>query len=197
MKLILAMALGASVVLAAACGGDDKKDSGATKPAGTGPTQTTGGVKPSSSATSGAAQATAPSGPATPAAGQQSDGNAPGIPELKGEIVTTASGLRYIDEKVGDGASPKSAQAVTVHYTGWLTTGKKFDSSRDRNQPFTFNIGQGRVIKGWDEGVGTMKIGGKRRLIIPAALGYGASGSPPVIPANAVLIFDVELISVK
>jgi peptidylprolyl isomerase len=197
MRVLLAVALAASVILAA-CGGSDSKASSGTKPAGAGATQVTGGVKPSASATSGG-QATAPAVQATAAAASQqlSDGNAPGIPELKGEIVTTASGLRYIDEQVGTGDSPKTGQAVTVQYTGWLTTGKKFDSSRDRNQPFTFNIGQGRVIKGWDEGVATMKIGGKRRLIIPASLGYGASGSPPVIPANATLIFDVELLSVK
>jgi len=188
MKILLAAALAASVALAAACGGSDSNSSSATKPAGGGATQVTGGVKPSSSATAGQA---------TTASAQPSDGNAPGIPELKGEIVTTASGLRYIDEKVGDGASPKANQAVTVHYTGWLTTGKKFDSSRDRNQPFTFNIGQGRVIKGWDEGVATMKIGGKRRLIIPASLGFGAGGSQPAIPGIATLIFDVELLSVK
>lgn len=128
---------------------------------------------------------------------QQSDGNAPGIPELHGDVQTTASGLAYIDEKVGDGASPQTGQRVTVHYTGWLTTGKKFDSSRDRGQPFVFAIGTRSVIQGWDEGVASMKVGGKRRLIIPAALGYGARGAPPVIPANAKLIFDVELLGVQ
>ncbi len=128
---------------------------------------------------------------------QQSDGNAPGVPELRGDIQRTASGLAYIDEKVGDGASPQTGQRVTVHYTGWLTTGKKFDSSRDRGQPFVFTIGTRTVILGWDEGVASMKVGGKRRLIIPAALGYGTRGSPPVIPANAELIFDVELLAVQ
>ncbi len=195
MKMLLAVALAASVALAAC--GDDNKNGSATKPAGSGATQVTGGVRPSSSATAGqAGQPASPAAQGTAADGQASDGNAPGIPELKGQIVTTASGLRYIDEKVGDGASPAKGQTATVHYTGWLTNGKKFDSSVDRGTPFTFNIGQGRVIKGWDEGVATMKIGGKRRLIIPASLGYGASGSPP-IPANATLIFDVELLSAK
>jgi len=194
MKILLAAALAASVILAA-CGSDNKNTS-ATKPAG-GATQVTGGVKPSASATSGG-QATAPAVQATAAASQQqTDGNAPGIPELKGQIVTTASGLRYIDEQVGTGDSPKTGQVVTVHYTGWLTNGTKFDSSRDRPQPFTFNIGQGRVIKGWDEGVATMKVGGKRTLIIPPALGYGERGAGGVIPPNATLMFDVELLAVK
>jgi peptidylprolyl isomerase len=111
---------------------------------------------------------------------------------------TTASGLKYIDEVVGTGASPKAGQQVTVHYTGTLTDGSKFDSSRDRNQPFTFVIGRGQVIKGWDEGVLTMKIGGKRHLIIPADLGYGARGAGGgLIPPNATLIFDVELLGVQ
>ena len=115
--------------------------------------------------------------------------------------VTTASGLQMIDTKVGTGASPRANQTAVVHYTGWLyvngTKGKKFDSSVDRNEPFDFPIGQGRVIKGWDEGVATMKIGGKRTLIIPPALGYGARGAGGVIPPNATLMFDVELLGVK
>ena len=110
--------------------------------------------------------------------------------------VTTASGLKYVDEVVGTGASPQKGSMVTVHYTGTLTDGKKFDSSRDRNQPFTFKIGVGQVIKGWDEGVMSMKVGGKRKLTIPPELGYGIQGSGP-IPANATLIFEVELLDVK
>lgn len=113
------------------------------------------------------------------------------------DTVTTASGLKYIDLKVGTGASPQSGDTVTVHYTGWLTDGKKFDSSKDRSEPFKFPIGKGRVIKGWDEGVATMKVGGTRKLIIPPQLGYGARGFPPVIPPNSVLIFDVDLLSVR
>ena len=124
------------------------------------------------------------------------DGNAPGIPELHGDIKTTATGLRYLDEKVGDGASPQPGQQVQVQYTGWLVNGTKFDSSRDRGQPFSFAIGQRQVIAGWDEGLLTMKVGGKRRLIIPANLGYGSVARAP-IPANSVLIFDVELIAVR
>jgi len=110
--------------------------------------------------------------------------------------ITTASGLKYVDEKVGDGPSPKSGQSVTVHYVGTLQDGKKFDSSRDRNQPITFQIGVGQVIKGWDEGIMTMKVGGKRKLIIPPNLGYGINGMG-MIPPNATLIFEVELLAVK
>src|SRR5579862_6863688 len=110
-------------------------------------------------------------------------------------------GLKIIDTQVGTGASPKTGQTCVMHYTGWLyengTKGKKFDSSVDRGQPFEFAIGTGHVIKGWDEGVATMKVGGKRTLIIPPELGYGARGAGGVIPPNATLIFDVELLAVK
>jgi peptidylprolyl isomerase len=119
-----------------------------------------------------------------------------GPPAVSGTPTVTASGLQFIDIKVGTGASPQSGQTVVVHYTGWLADGTKFDSSLDRGQPFSFVLG-GRVIKGWNEGVASMKVGGKRRLIIPPELGYGESGSPPVIPPNAQLIFDVELLSIK
>ncbi|MCP6762686.1 MAG: FKBP-type peptidyl-prolyl cis-trans isomerase [Fischerella sp. CENA71] len=112
-------------------------------------------------------------------------------------VVTTPSGLKYIDLEEGTGATPQPGQTVTVHYTGTLENGKKFDSSRDRNQPFKFKIGQGQVIKGWDEGLSTMKVGGRRQLIIPAELGYGARGAGGVIPPNATLIFDVELLKVS
>lgn len=117
------------------------------------------------------------------------------------KAVTTASGLQIIDTKAGTGAAPRTGQTVVVHYTGWLyvngAKGKKFDSSVDRNEPFEFPVGAGRVIKGWDEGVGSMKVGGKRTLIIPPQLGYGAQGAGGVIPPNATLIFDVELLGLK
>ena len=115
---------------------------------------------------------------------------------MSGEI-TTPSGLKYVDEEVGSGKSPLSGQGVVVHYTGTLEDGTKFDSSVDRNKPFSFTIGVGRVIQGWDEGVMTMKVGGKRRLIIPSDLGYGAQGAGGVIPPNATLIFDVELLEIR
>lgn len=115
--------------------------------------------------------------------------------------MTTASGLQVKDIKVGGGASPKSGQTCVMHYTGWLYVdgkkGKKFDSSVDSGAPFEFPIGQRRVISGWDEGVATMKVGGKRELIIPPALGYGERGAGGVIPPNATLIFEVELLGVK
>jgi peptidylprolyl isomerase len=113
------------------------------------------------------------------------------------KAITTDSGLQYIEVVEGTGVSPEKGQKVTVHYTGTLTDGKKFDSSKDRNQPFTFTIGVGQVIKGWDEGVATMKVGGQRTLIIPPDLGYGPRGAGGVIPPNATLIFDVELLGVK
>jgi FKBP-type peptidyl-prolyl cis-trans isomerase len=121
--------------------------------------------------------------------------------KITGKIMTTDSGLQIIDGTVGTGATPKPGQICIMHYTGWLyedgKKGKKFDSSVDRNEPFEFPIGQRQVIAGWDEGVATMKVGGKRTLIIPPALGYGARGAGGVIPPNATLMFDVELLDVK
>jgi peptidylprolyl isomerase len=118
-----------------------------------------------------------------------------------GKSVTTPTGLQITDSKVGTGATPKTGQTCVMHYTGWLyengAKGKKFDSSVDRGQPFEFPIGVKRVIAGWDEGVATMKVGGKRTLIIPPQLGYGARGAGGVIPPNATLIFEVELLDVK
>jgi FKBP-type peptidyl-prolyl cis-trans isomerase FkpA len=113
------------------------------------------------------------------------------------KTVTTASGLKYVDLVVGSGTSPKGGDTVVVHYTGWLTNGKKFDSSLDRNQPFEFVLGRGQVIKGWDEGVASMHVGGKRKLTIPPDLAYGANGYPGAIPPNSTLIFEVRLLKIK
>jgi len=166
--LILAGAL-ASVAFAA-CGGDGDDDTADTPTSAASKTTTGGSPSPAATATEGRTSLQNPT--------------------------TTPSGLQYEDIVVGTGASPQNAGRVTVHYTGKFLDGKKFDSSVDRGQPFTFVIGVGQVIKGWDEGVATMKVGGKRNLIIPAALAYGARGQGP-IPPNTDLYFEVELISVQ
>ncbi|MBE0611185.1 MAG: FKBP-type peptidyl-prolyl cis-trans isomerase [Dehalococcoidia bacterium] len=170
--LILAGAL--APVAFAACGGDDDDDTAdtPTSAATASKTVTDGSPSPATSATT-------TTGPIT----------------LKNPT-TTPSGLQYEDIVVGTGASPQTGFRVTVHYTGTFLDGKKFDSSVDRGQPFTFVIGAGQVIKGWDEGVATMKVGGKRNLIIPSALAYGSRGQGP-IPPNTDLYFEVELISVQ
>lgn len=126
----------------------------------------------------------------------------PGSPDAPTEVdeadyEITDSGLQYFDFEEGDGPSPQTGQSVVVHYTGWLMDGTKFDSSLDRGQPFTFSLGVGQVIPGWDEGVATMKVGGKRQLVIPPGLGYGERGAGSVIPPNATLIFEVELLEVQ
>ena len=131
-----------------------------------------------------------PLAPGTPVTG--------GPPAVSGETITTASGLKYIDIEVGSGATPQTGQTVVLTYTGWLAAdGTKFDASVDHGQPLSFAIGTGKVIKGWDEGVATMKVGSKRRLIIPPDLAYGEAGYPGVIPANAELIFDVDLLEIR
>lgn len=119
-------------------------------------------------------------------------GQAGGNPE-----VTTASGLKYVDLIVGTGREAAAGNLVSVHYTGWLTNGTKFDSSVDRRESFSFPLGGGKVIRGWDEGVAGMKVGGKRKLTIPPQLGYGSRGAGGVIPPNATLVFDVELLEIK
>jgi FKBP-type peptidyl-prolyl cis-trans isomerase len=121
----------------------------------------------------------------------------PSMSLAKEKKVTTKSGLTYEDKKVGSGPVAKAGQTVSVHYTGWLTNGTKFDSSRDRNEPFVFHLGAGEVIPGWDEGVQGMKVGGVRKLTIPPALGYGSRGAGSAVPPNSTLIFEVELLEVK
>jgi len=120
-----------------------------------------------------------------------------GPPPVSAQATVTASGLKIIDVKIGSGDEAQSGKTVSVHYTGWLADGTKFDSSLDRGQPLTFVLGGGQLIPGFDEGVVGMKVGGQRRLIIPPDLAYGAQGRPPVIPANAELTFDIELLSVQ
>ena len=117
--------------------------------------------------------------------------------KVTGQPTKTADGLEYWDIKAGTGPTATAGQTVKVHYTGWLTNGKKFDSSVDSGRPFTFKLGAGQVIKGWDEGVAGMKVGGKRQLRIPYQLAYGDAGYPPVIPPKSTLIFDVELLGVQ
>jgi FKBP-type peptidyl-prolyl cis-trans isomerase len=131
------------------------------------------------------------------ASNTMSDANAAATPSSDENVVTTPSGLKYVELKEGTGATPQPGQTVEVHYVGTLEDGTQFDSSRDRGQPFSFKIGIGQVIKGWDEGVSTIKVGGRRKLIIPSELGYGARGAGGVIPPNATLLFDVELLGVK
>jgi FKBP-type peptidyl-prolyl cis-trans isomerase FkpA len=132
-----------------------------------------------------------------PAAVSPTPAKPAGPDQISGKPKTTASGVYYWDTKVGTGKEATVGRNVSVHYTGWLTNGKKFDSSRDRDEPFDFVLGAHQVITGWDEGVVGMKVGGKRQLRIPPAAGYGTRGAPPVIPPNATLVFDVELLEVR
>ena len=133
-----------------------------------------------------------PSLPAT-----ASDFNPPGVPHLAGDVHEGPSGLQYIDEVVGTGRSPTKGKQVTVHYTGWLTDGTKFDSSRDRDAPIEMPYDTGMTIKGWDLGLETMRAGGKRRLLIPAEIAYGSGGAGDAIPPDAVLLFDIELLDAQ
>lgn len=137
-----------------------------------------------------------PAQQSTQAAKEVAPPPASGIPTVVGDTVTTPSGLKYIEITVGQGASPTLGQIVSAHYTGWLTNGSRFDSSRDRGQPLEFTLGAGRVIKGWEEGLASMKVGGRRMLIIPPSLGWGDRGTPGgPIPPGATTIFDVELVA--
>lgn len=135
--------------------------------------------------------------------GESPKGDSPAVtfnPSLAvdiGSMTKTPSGLRYQEVAKGEGAEASAGRTASVHYTGWLPNGEKFDSSRDRNEPFSFALGAGQVIAGWDEGVAGMKVGGRRKLVIPASLGYGTAGAPPDIPPGATLVFDVELLDVR
>jgi FKBP-type peptidyl-prolyl cis-trans isomerase len=171
------------VVLLAACG----NQAATTPPAD-------GATAPAAGAATAPAAGEAATAPAAAAGGQ-----APAAPTQveEGQYTTTDSGLRYYDLQAGSGATAQAGQQVRVHYTGWLTDGTKFDSSLDRGEPFEFGLGQGQVIAGWDEGVAGMQVGGRRQLVIPPELGYGAGGAGGVIPPNATLIFEVELLDVQ
>ena len=169
----LLVAVAAACLLAGACGYPDP-----------GTTAATGGQAGTDLPTP------TPSPSASPSPGGDDFNAGRGLP-----AVTLPDGLKYIDLVKGTGATPKSGDTISVQYTGWLANGTKFDSSRDRGQPASFQIGVGAVIPGWDEAVITMKVGGKRKLILPPALGYGSQGQPPAIPANATLVFVVELLS--
>jgi FKBP-type peptidyl-prolyl cis-trans isomerase len=144
-----------------------------------------------------AGKTTAPAAGAKATDKKSADKQPAGPTKVSGNPVTTASGLKYWEIKKGSGATAVAGKQVSVHYTGWLTDGKEFDTSLDTGEPIKFELGSGKVIKGWDEGIGGMKVGGKRQLHIPPELGYGARGAPPTIPPNATLIFDVQLVGVK
>lgn len=150
----------------------------------------------SSSTTASGSAASSPATSSPPAESPPAAKEAPAT-AAQGQEVSLPGGLKYVDLKVGDGDIAEAGMKATVHYTGWLTDGTKFDSSVDRGTPFSFTIGEGRVIRGWDEGVKGMRIGGKRHLTIPPEMGYGAGGSPPAIPPNATLVFDVELLGLS
>ncbi|MEA2639574.1 MAG: hypothetical protein QOF51_968 [Chloroflexota bacterium] len=187
-----------TIALLAACAGPSGDNSGFRRTPVTGAAATPGNALPTPALNN---PANAPQGAATLApvqgTGPEATGNAPGLPPVENPVQQTPSGLRFVDIVVNSNKGLSTGQTVTVNYTGWLTDGTKFDSSVDRNQPFTFTLGTGGVIKAWDEGVAQMRIGEKRRLIVPPQLGYGARGSPPVIPPNATLIFDVEVLSAQ
>jgi FKBP-type peptidyl-prolyl cis-trans isomerase len=151
------------------------------------------------SSTTGTSTGTSTESTPAPAAPQESTAmsTTPAGPGGSADTITTSSGLKYVEVALGDGAVAEAGMNVSVHYTGWLTDGSKFDSSLDRGQPFSFPLGGGRVIRGWDEGVKGMRVGGTRKLIIPSELGYGERGSPPVIPPRATLIFEVKLLGLQ
>jgi len=193
MKRVVPWLTIALVVVIAGCKDSGTKSStsgaGESQPAA-GSATTPGGSASTSTGTSGSVSTGASAG--SMSAGATSQATAPA-----GQEITTASGLKYQDLVIGTGAEATVGHTVRVHYTGWLTDGTKFDSSLDRGQPIEFPLGTSGIIRGWNEGLTGMKVGGKRKLTIPPDLGYGAEGRPPVIPPNATLVFDVELVGVS
>ena len=183
-KRFIALALAAVAVAAAGCNQTSKQSSSSS-------TSSASGSMTPPPATSSSSEPAPASTPSTSAAAAL-----PGAPGT-GHVHKLASGLQYDDLVVGSGKMAEAGMNVSVHYTGWLTDGTKFDSSVDRGQPFVFQLGSGQVIKGWDEGVKGMRIGGKRKLTIPPDMGYGDRGAGGVIPPGATLVFDVELLDVK
>jgi FKBP-type peptidyl-prolyl cis-trans isomerase len=187
LQRLLGVALALSL---AGCAGQSKTTS-STAPA---TTQSTGSnSKGSSSTTTTTTGTTSTTSSSTTTTGATSSTDA----ATAGKEITMPNGLKYVDMKVGDGQLAETGMTAQVHYTGWLTDGTKFDSSVDRGQPFSFKLGAGQVIRGWDEGVKGMRVGGKRKLTIPPDLGYGAAGAGGVIPPNATLVFDVELLGLQ
>ena len=180
MKPILPLLFAAAAFTLAGCGPKEEETPATETPVATSPEPT--------------APSTGPMGPPGPATGTSDD--APPGPAGSGKVVTTPSGLKYEDVKVGTGPAAKAENSVTVHYTGTFEDGTKFDSSRDRNDPFIFTLGRDAVIQGWHEGVAGMKKGGRRKLTIPGNLAYGPEGRDP-IPPNATLLFDIELLGIE
>jgi FKBP-type peptidyl-prolyl cis-trans isomerase len=177
-RFLVSIAVIASLVLVVACGGNEEKTTTPSVTANATPS-VTANATPSVTANATAAQ------------------TGGGPPPVSAEATVTASGLKIMETKIGTGDEAQKGKTVSVHYTGWLADGTKFDSSLDRGQPLSFVLGAGQMIPGFDEGVVGMKVGGERRLILPPALAYGAQGRPPKIPANAELTFDVQLVSVE
>jgi FKBP-type peptidyl-prolyl cis-trans isomerase FkpA len=180
--------LGPAALFVLFASGCNQTESSQTSSSSSGTMSTSAQVTPS------ATSAETPSSQPAPA---MASAQPPGEPAGSAQPVEMPGGLRYVDLKVGDGDIAEAGLTASVHYTGWLTDGTKFDSSVDRGQPFEFKIGGGGVIRGWEEGVKGMRIGGKRKLTIPPDMGYGANGYPPVIPANATLVFDIELLGLR
>lgn len=189
MKRLSTLLIPLVVVALAGCGGQQARQEKEAQGSAAGQPAATSEHSASASQTSQAQET------ASPPAAQKAP--AAPTPTTDAQTKTLPSGLKYVDLVEGTGPSPQHGQICVVHYTGWFTNGQKFDSSLDRGQPYSFPLGMGRVIKGWDEGVQSMKVGGKRKLIVPYQLAYGEAGRPPLIPPKSDLIFEVQLLQIK